>query len=119
MIMSSYRLHCRNYVKRFNYDSSKNKLSQSGSACSQFPKSSSKRPRAIYFTGGKPKLIYINFIFHLLSSQYAGGNFYYWQCGAAMYLNENFNLSSDESLSVIGASAGSITATLLKVKIKC
>ena len=36
-----------------------------------------------------------------------------------MYLNENFNLSSDESLSVIGASAGSITATLLKVNIKC
>jgi len=50
-------------------------------------------PRAIYFTGG--------------------GNFYYWQVGAALYLREHFKLSDD--LTVVGASAGAITATLLKL----
>lgn len=49
------------------------------------------------------------------SRVHPGGNFYYWQCGAALYLNEAFNLSSDDSLSLIGASAGSITAALFKV----
>lgn len=61
---------------------------------SPFPRNSTKTPRAIYFTGG--------------------GNFYYWQCGAAMYLKDTFDMT-DDSLSMIGASAGSITATLLKL----
>ena len=47
-------------------------------------------PKVLYFTGG--------------------GIYYFWQAGAAQYIQENCNL---HKVPVIGASAGSLTATLL------
>jgi hypothetical protein len=41
----------------------------------------------------------------------SGGTYFWWQAGAAKYIQENFDLSN---VIVIGSSAGSLTATLLK-----
>lgn len=51
-------------------------------------------PKCIYFTGA--------------------GLYYYWQAGAAQYLQENCDLSKQI---VVGASAGSLTATLLLARV--
>lgn len=42
-----------------------------------------------------------------------GGVYFWWQAGAAKYIQEHFDLTN---ISVIGSSAGALTATLLKTK---
>jgi hypothetical protein len=55
-----------------------------------------QKPKCVYFTGA--------------------GMYFWWQAGAAKYIQQNCDLSN---MPVIGASAGSLTATVSAIRLKC
>ena len=79
-------------LKPFNIPSSQSSILSQSSVLSPSSQSSSRCIDATYFTGA--------------------GIYLWWQLGVAQYLKENTNLA-DCDLPIIGASAGSLTATML------